>query len=108
MLTALMGLSITSQIFVFLVSSLFLIYFTRPFAVNFLKVGKEKTNSQSLIGNVGLVIEEIRPFETGLVKISGQIWTARSPNKEVIKRKEKVRVIAIEGVKLIVEKLKKE
>ncbi len=108
MAAALIGLSIAWQIFVFLISSLFIIYFTRPFAIKYLKIGKEKTNYQSLIGNIGLVIEEIRPFETGVVKVSGQVWTAKSPDKKIINRKEKIRVMAIEGVKLIVEKLEEE
>ncbi len=71
-------------------------------------MGKEKTNAQSLIGEIGLVIEEIAPFETGLVKVWGQIWTAKSLDTEIIHRKEKVRIISIVGVKLMVKKLKEE
>lgn len=106
MAAALLGLSLTWQILIFLVSSFIIIYFTRPFAINLLKVGQEKTNAQSLVGEIGIVTKEIRPFETGLVKISGQIWTAKSIDKKSIGRNERVMVLAIEGVKLIVEKLK--
>ncbi len=106
MIGALVGISPTWQILVFLVSSSILIYFTRPFAVNLLKIGKQKTNAQSLLGETGMVIEEIRPFQTGLVKVSGQIWTAKSKDDTIIEKNKKVKISHIEGVKLMVEELK--
>lgn len=105
MIVAALDFSVTIQILIFLISSAVLIYFTRPFAIKLLKVGNVKTNSASLIGEIGIVKEPIHPFETGLVKVSGQIWTAKSKDKESIDKNKKVRILSIEGVKLIVEEL---
>lgn len=106
MLAAILGFSLTWQIFIFLITSAVLIYFTRPFFNKKLKVGTEKTNIDSLIGEIAIVTEDIRPFETGLVKISGQVWTSKSINNELITRNSKVKILKIEGVKLIVEPIK--
>lgn len=108
MIAAALGFSITIQILIFLISSAVLIYFTRPLALKFFKIGATQTNSQSLIGEIGLVQEQIRPFETGLVKVSGQIWTAKANDNNTIDKNNKVRIISIEGVKLIVEELSEE
>lgn len=107
MVAAIIGFSLVWQIFVFLIASAVLIYFTRPFFIEKLKVGAEKTNVDSLIGEMGIVTEDIRPYETGLVKVLGQVWTAKSVNNQLIARDSKVRIIKIEGVKVIVESLEK-
>ena len=93
------------QIIVFLLTSLLLLYFTRPIAVKFLKIGKVKTNYEDIIGRRGLVTEEINNLKvTGLVQLNGQYWTARSEDDNVIITTETlVEVVAIQGVKLIVK-----
>lgn len=105
MVAAIIGLSFTWQILIFLIGSFVIIYFTRPLAVKHLKVGTAKTNIHSLIGEIGIVIEDIRPLETGVVKVAGQVWTAKSNSKTIIERNTRIRILQIEGVKLIVEKL---
>lgn len=105
MIASILGFSLIWQVFIFLVASAIFIYYTRPFFNKKLKVGTEKTNIDALIGEVGIVTEDIAPFETGIVKISGQIWTAKSANNQLIQRDSKVKVIKIEGVKIIVDLL---
>jgi len=99
---ALLGLPLGVQIAVFLVSSTLLIIFTRPIALKYLKVGRERTNVESLIGETGLVVTDIVPHSTGQVKVKGQIWTAVSKNGEPISKDSEVIIDSIEGVKLIV------
>ncbi|HOK42354.1 MAG TPA: NfeD family protein [Thermoclostridium caenicola] len=99
---ALLGLPLGVQIAVFLVSSTLLIIFTRPIALKYLKVGRERTNVESLIGETGLVVTDIVPHSTGQVKVKGQIWTAVSKNGEPIRKDSEVIIDSIEGVKLIV------
>lgn len=99
---ALLGLPLGVQIAVFLVSSTLLIIFTRPIALKYLKVGRERTNVESLIGETGLVVMDITPHATGQVKVKGQLWTAVSKNGEPIHKGSEVIIDAIEGVKLIV------
>jgi len=92
------------QVLIFAVSSGVLLLFTKSFVNKHLKVGVNKTNVDSIIGQTGRVKKEIHKFDTGLVKVSGQIWTAISFNNEVIEEDIEVVVMAVEGVKLIVKR----
>lgn len=101
---ALLGGPLLLQIVVFLVVSIVLLYFTRPFAEKNLKIGHEKSILENMMGQSGLVTMDILPFNTGQVKLNGQIWTAVANNKEeVIVKGLEVKVVRIEGVKLVVE-----
>lgn len=98
--------SIPIQSAVFLIVSLAALIVTRPL-VNRLKKSKTRisTNAERLIGRIGDVISDITDAETiGQVKVSGEIWSAKSINTPIFKG-EKVKVLSIEGVKLIVEKV---
>ncbi|MDO9592402.1 MAG: NfeD family protein [Erysipelotrichaceae bacterium] len=102
---ALLGLSVPWQIGIFLLSSILLIYYTKPLAKNFLHIGSEKTNVEAVIGQEGPVTIRIEAYATGQVKINGQIWSALSEDGIPIEVGAKVKVIAVEGVKLIVNKV---
>jgi len=93
-----------AQFFIFAISSGVLLLFTKPFVDKHLKVGVNKTNVDSIIGQTGRVKKEIDKFDTGLVKVSGQIWTAISFNNQIIEEDVEVVVMAVEGVKLIVKR----
>lgn len=93
------------QILLFLIISSVLLIFTRPVAVKKLKVGREKTNTDSLIGEKALVIKEITEFEKGLVKLHGMEWSARSVDGSAIAKDATCRVECIEGVTLVVGKV---
>ena len=93
------------QILLFLIISSVLLIFTRPVAVKKLKVGREKTNTDSLIGEKALVIKEITEFEKGLVKLHGMEWSARSVDGSAIAKNATCRVERIEGVTLVVGKV---
>ena len=71
------------QIVLFLVVSLVLLFFTRPFAVRFLNKDTLKTNVDRVVGMEGVVTEEISNLAgTGKVSLGGNIWTARTETKE--------------------------
>ncbi len=90
------------QAIVFVVFSLALILICRPLLKSkFIKT--EATNYGKFIGKIGVVTKEITSHEYGEVKVDGTIWTAKSNKK--IKVDEKVKVLDIEGVKLIVERV---
>lgn len=90
------------QILLFLIISSVLLIFTRPIAVKKLKVGREKTNTDSLIGEKALVIKEITEFEKGLVKVRGIEWSAQSIDGKPIAKDETCIVERIEGVTVVV------
>lgn len=100
------GFSLLIQIIVFFSLSVILIIFTKPFVSKYLKIGQEKTNIDAIIGKEGIVLEDINNLKgTGLVKISGQNWTARSLDDDyIIESNSLVYVNKIEGVKVIVAK----
>ena len=97
------GLNFYMQTAVFFVVSIVLLYFTRPIAKEYLKIGAQKTNVSELKGQNGIVKKKILPHETGQVKIKGQIWTAVSEDGEEIDEKTEVVVAGVEGVKVIVK-----
>ncbi len=104
-LVYLTGLSLEVQIVVFLLVSIVCLIFTRPIAMEKLKVGRIKTNADSLIGQSFKVESRIDNINnTGTVNVKGQMWAARSVDDQVIEKDEIVVIKKIVGVKLIVEK----
>ncbi|MDR3020381.1 MAG: NfeD family protein [Treponema sp.] len=93
------------QALIFLVISTTLLIFTRPVALRKFKVGREKTNVDSLVGKHALVVKPIGEFDKGEVKLQGQIWSARSEDGSTIDENTKCEVVRIEGVHAIVRKI---
>lgn len=104
------GASVTAQRTIFVVLSFALLVITRPMAVKYMKRGHVKTNAESLVGRLAVVTKEINNLaQSGEVLISDISWTARSKDdNKAIPVKSRVRILAIEGVKLIVEEVKEE
>ena len=106
MVPAILGLSFAAQFGVVTVVSLLTLAITRPLVRKKLVVQKTATNVRALIGEVGRVIAPIdNSLGTGRILIHDADWSARSAGGEVIGEGEEVRVLKIEGVKLIVEKV---
>jgi len=108
LIAALMGASTPVQVVLFLVVSIGLILTTRKLFVGKLKTGRTKTNVDALVGEEAKVLTDIKPFEPGSVKLKGQEWTAVAKADDLaIASGEIVKVVAIEGVKVIVKPLGK-
>lgn len=105
LILAIIGLPSYVQIAVFLVVSLALLFFTRPIAVRFFNKDRVKTNAESLVGKKAIVTGKIDNLKsTGQVTVSGMEWTARGIVEDaIIPEGAIVTVVAISGVKLIVE-----
>lgn len=99
-----LGAGLWLQIAVFLgVSALALALF-KPLSSKFLKPRLSATNADRVIGAAALVTETIDNAQAqGQVKVNGQVWSARSAQDVVIHEGTDVRVLRIEGVKVIVE-----
>ena len=104
------GATPATQRTIFLVLSLALLVVTLPAAVKYMRGSRVKTNAESLIGRLAVVTAEINNLaQSGEVIISDVSWTARSRmDSNVIPVGSKVKICAIEGVKLIVEKAEEE
>ena len=78
--------------------------FTRRFFKDVIKVKKQPTNADGLIGQDGIVTAEINNLEgSGKVYISGLTWSAKSFDGETIPEGAVVTAEKIEGVTLIVK-----
>lgn len=92
------------QFIIFIVVSVILLILTRPIVRKIKSKSDTKTNVDALIGQIGVVTETISNLsEQGAVRLSGITWSARSADNTVIEQGAVVRVLKIEGVKLIVE-----
>lgn len=98
------------QIIAFLIISLALLYFTRPLVEKGFNKTRTKTNSEGVVGKHAYVKEEIDNVNaTGMVKIDGMEWTARTEKDGIIiPVGALVEVTAIDGVKAIVSEIKEE
>ena len=99
------GTNLIVQVVLFLVVSIVLLVLTRPLAVKHLDSKTEKTNAEALVGQSAVVLQEIDNLkETGQAKINGMEWTARAKEDSmIIPAGTAVRIVEIQGVKLIVE-----
>lgn len=95
--------SIIIQITLFAIISITLLIIFTKYFVDKDKTFKYDTNLQGIIQKTGVVKEEIQPYGTGIVTLTGEDWTAISSNNEKIEKGEIVKVSRIEGVKLVVE-----
>lgn len=102
---AMAGGSFGIQAVIFLAVSIVLLILTKPL-VKKLHGKIEVTNAGAVIGEQGIVIEKIDNIEgTGAVKVLGKIWSARSSDENIVINEEtKVKILDIQGVKVIVEK----
>ena len=104
-LSSLLHAPVTLQIILFLVVSALLLYFTRPLAVKYFNKDRVRTNAESLVGRQAIVISEIDNLQgLGQVNVGGMEWSARAKTDETaLPVGAVVIVLAIDGVKLIVE-----
>ena len=107
MLTSFITNNLVLQTVVFVVSSAILIPLTKPLVDKFINKKTVPTSSYSLIGKQGIVIADINSLEaTGLVKVNGETWSAKSDSGEPISKDTQIEVLAIDGVKVIVKPIK--
>ena len=108
-LMAACGFPIVVQIVVFVIVSFALLYFTRPVVQRAFNNNRVKTNAEGIIGKNAYVTEDVDNMRaTGQIKIDGLEWTARTAKDGIIIKKDTlVTITAIDGVKAIVEEVKK-
>ena len=82
---------------------LILLFTTRKYLVEFLRVKEAKTNLDRVIGMEGIVTKEIKKNVNGEVKVDGKHWTAYADKR--IRKNKTVKVLLINGVKIKVEEV---
>jgi membrane protein implicated in regulation of membrane protease activity len=99
------GLGSVAALVAFVVSSAFLLSFVRPVARRHMYTPHaSRTGTAALIGLTAMVTERIdNDAQTGLVKLEGEPWTARSwDDDEVIEAGRRVHVVEIKGATALV------
>lgn len=104
-LVALVNLPVYVQVICFAVVSLVSMMIVRPIASHYLRGNIVPTNADRFIGEIGWVTKDISKEEWGEVKINGTLWHAVPVEDVIIKEHEKVKVVAIEGAKLLVRQV---
>lgn len=103
MIVSLFTSNLIIQTAVFVISSITLIFVTKPFVKKFVDVKTTNTNVFSIIGKKALVIKDINSVHScGQIKINGEIWSAESENNEIITEGSEVEILQIKGVKAVV------
>lgn len=110
MITSFICDSIFIQTAVFVFTSVILILLTKPLINKWIKNSKTiVTNSASLINKLGIVTIDINSLEgVGQIKVDGEIWSAKTETNDIILKGTKVKILKIDGVKLIVSPIKEE
>ena len=101
---SLLGTPVYLQFALFFLVSVIMIFYTRPFAMKYVKPHNIKTNYEEAIGKEVQVTEQINNRESkGTVRYNGLEWSARSTEDDVvIAPGETVVVTEVRGVKLFV------
>ena len=105
MVVSLFTTNIAIQTAVFVISSIVLLFFTRPFVNKFTKKDNEvQTNAYSIIGKKAIVIKEIDPVSgQGQIKVETEVWSAKTSGDKKIKEGSEVEITEIDGVKAVVK-----
>ena len=98
--------SIMAQVVIFGVSSSIMFIIATKKMVKRDEKYQSNTNIDAIIGKRGVVKEAVGKMTYGIVKLDGETWTAVSLDDTVIQPREIVEVVRIEGVKLVVKKIK--
>jgi len=92
------------QTAVFVITSIALIFLTKPFVKRFAKPRVNvKTNAYSIIGKTAIVTKEIDSNENvGQIRVGGDTWSAKAEKEEKIPEHTEVKILRIDGVKAVV------
>ena len=107
LLAAVLGANPVVQIILFLVVAVGLLAATRPWAKKYINSRTQRTNADRVIGETIRITERVSNLDqTGMAVVHGQEWTVRTRNdNEIIEPGEEAKILAISGVKLIVEEV---
>ena len=94
------------QFLIFTIVSMISLIITKPLMKKIKNKEHIATNLDRIIGKVGIVTLDIIPNNIGEVKVDGKKWSAISKSK--ILAGSTVKIIKIDGVKILVEECKED
>ena len=107
-LSSYLGCSLITQSLIFIGSSLIFVFIVRYWLLGKLVVTQSSThtNVYAMQGKRGIVLQAIKSYGVGQVKINGEIWTARAVQDNTIEKGALVSVVRVSGSRVIVEEIK--
>lgn len=101
---AALDFGVTVQLLVFSSATFLVFVSVRPILMKFL-IDRDnpaaRTNIERVVGMTGIAQEEITAWQ-GTVKVEGELWSSRCEDEVVLPAGSHVRVLRVEGNKLIV------
>lgn len=99
------GVDLTFQIVAFFTVSLVTMFVVRPVATRYLRGNTVPTNADCMIGSMATITRAIEDEHWGEVYVNSSYWSAVEVNGKSVAKGTKVKVLAIEGAKLIVKEI---
>lgn len=103
LLLELIHVNIITQVVVFFIVSIASMLSIRPMAAKYLRGNIVATNSDRVINETGVVKKAISSQNWGEVLVKNSVWSAVEVDGKDVPVDAKVKVLAIEGAKLIVK-----
>jgi len=99
--------SFIAQTVIFFCGTVLALGVLRYFVVPMLEKNRphERTNVYALQGKRGFVTKSINVHSSGMVKVQGELWFARSVSGDVIEEGATVEVVDVRGAHVIVKKI---
>ena len=105
-IASLAGAPLPVQLIVFIVCSVVAFWVGRPLLVEKIMPKQMESNTERMIGQAGIVLEDIRgAAQAGRIEVSGLNWAAKSEDGSPISAGTAVLTMRLEGVTLIVKPL---
>lgn len=101
-----MDVSFLTQCIVFFIVSIIALAIFKPHAEKYLRGNIIATNADRVIGKHTKITKAIKLGELGEVRINGVTWNARTIDDSEIMVGTTVKVVAIDGSKLVVEEIR--
>ncbi len=102
-----LGAPFVLQVVVFCVVALLMIAVVRPIALKHLKKGprEQRNNIERLIGETAMTLEPVTG-NSGLVKLGGDTWSAKTADGSSVEAGQRVSVSRIDGATAVVHALR--
>lgn len=105
LLTIFTDVNFMTQCIIFFATSLLAFILLKPSTQKYLRGNRVATNADRVIGKIVKLHKAINVDEMGEVKINGVVWNATTRGNRQIKAEKMVKIVAIDGTKLIVEEI---
>lgn len=102
--TSALGGDTGASVAVFAIVTALSLWLVRPIARRHIRQPRSTiTGTAALVGRTGVVVQQLEgPERTGLVRIDGEVWSARSAGLGDIEAGETVTVLEIDGATVVV------